>query len=126
MHIATDPPTPRPRRAAAPRPFDTPISLRDHRTGRRVRLTVLPPGTALVPVLRPEPILGYSYLSGHLRVYVAGHMPAQMRTAAEDGTTATTEVLLVPALPAGIREIDLTDCRGEYDVLLPPTAKKAA
>ena len=85
-------------------------------------VTELPAGAALVPV--PEPILGYTYQHGHLTVYVNGSMPAAMRSAAEDGRTAE-EVLLVPVLPAGIKEIDLTDCRGEYRLLLPETKQAA-
>ncbi|MDO7876020.1 hypothetical protein Q5H93_14850 [Hymenobacter sp. ASUV-10] len=98
-------------------PFARPVSLTSARTGKRLRLRALPPGAALVPVPAPEPILGYTYQRGHLTVYVAGPMPPELRTAVEDGTTAH-EVLLVPQLP-GIREIDLTDCRREYRLLLP-------
>jgi hypothetical protein len=99
--------------------FDTPVSLTSARTGKRLRLRALPIGAALVPVVQPEPILGYTYRRGHLTVYVAGPMPAAMRTAVEEGHD---EVLLVPALPAGIREIDLTDNRHEYQLLLPEAA----
>jgi len=57
----------------------------------------------------------------HLTVYVNGSMPLAMRTAQEEGYTAD-EVLLVPALPAGIREIDLTDCRHAFRLQLPKAA----
>jgi len=100
--------------------FDTPVSLTDARTGKRVRLRSLPAGAALVSI---EPILGYTYKRGHLTVYVAGVMPADMRSAVEDGLE---EVLLVPELPAGIREIGVTDSRGEYRLQLPETLAQAA
>ncbi|MDU0372109.1 hypothetical protein ACFPAF_17030 [Hymenobacter endophyticus] len=99
--------------------FFPPISLTDARTGKRVRVQALPEGAALVPM--PEPILGYSYQQGHLTVYVNGSMPPELRTAHQEGTTAQ-EVLLVAQLPAGIREIDLTDCRREFRLLLPQAA----
>ena len=58
----------------------TPISLTDARTGKRVRVSSLPEGTALV-----EPILGYYRKHDHLTVYVNGSMPLDLRTAHEDG-----------------------------------------
>ena len=90
-----------------------PVSLTDARTGKRVRLAELPPGAALV-----EPILGYCYQAGHLTVYVNGSMPLDLRTAAEQGHTAA-EMWLVKPLPAGIREIVVTDCRRDFQLLLP-------
>ncbi|TGE26913.1 hypothetical protein [Hymenobacter metallicola] len=99
--------------------FTTPVSLTDARTGKRVRVQELPAGSALVAA--PEPILGYCYRQGHLTVYVSGPMPAALRSAQEEGRTQD-EVLLVDALPAGIREIDLTDCRREFRLLLPQAA----
>ncbi|WBO86271.1 hypothetical protein [Hymenobacter yonginensis] len=99
--------------------FDTPVSLTDARTGKRVRVQALPAGCALVPT--PEPILGYTYQRGHLTVYVSGTMPPDMRTAQQEGSLSE-ETLLVPTLPAGIREIDLTDCRREFQLLLPLAA----
>ncbi|MCA8830498.1 hypothetical protein [Hymenobacter pini] len=99
--------------------FFPPISLTDARTGKRVRVQQLPEGAALVPA--PEPILGYSYQQGHLTVYVRGTMPPELRTARQEGTTHQ-EVLLVPELPSGIREIDWTDCRREFQLLLPKAA----
>jgi len=89
------------------------ISLTDAATGKRVRVSEFQPGDALVA--REEPILGYCYQAGHLKVYVAGTMPAAMRSALEDGATEA-EVLLVQPLPAGIREIDWTDCRREFSL----------
>ena len=97
-------------------PFTTPVSLTDARTGKRVRVSALPTGAALV-----EPILGYCYQAGHLTVYVNGSMPLDMRAAHQDGHTAA-EMWLVKEMPAGIREIDVTDCRREFQLLLPQAA----
>jgi hypothetical protein len=96
--------------------FFPPVSLRDARTGRRVRVQSLPAGAALV-----EPILGYCYQAGHFTVYVNGSMPLAMRSAHEQGRTAD-EVWLVEPLPAGIREIDWTDDRRNFQLLLPQAA----
>ena len=95
------------------------LSLTDARTGKRLRLDSLPAGAALVAA--PEPILGYCYQAGHLTVYVNGSMPLAMRTAQEEGHT-DAEMWLVKDLPAGIREIDVTDCRREFQLLLPTKA----
>ena len=95
-----------------------PVSLTDAASGKRVRVSDFAPGAALVAA--PQPILGYTYQAGHLTVYVNGSMPLAMRAAAEDGQLAH-ETWLVDELPAGIQEIDLTDCRREYRLL-----KKAA
>lgn len=95
------------------------VFLPDARTGKPVRVAALPAGAAIV-----EPILGYCYQAGHLTVYVNGSMPLNLRTAHEEGYTAA-EMWLVDELPAGIREIDVTDCRREIQLLL-PTTKKAA
>ena len=92
------------------------VSLTDARTGKRLRLAALPPGAALV-----EPILGYCYQAGHLTVYVNGSMPLDLRTAQEDGHTAA-EMWLVDPRPAGIREIVVTDCRRDFQLLLPDAA----
>ncbi len=90
------------------------ISLTDAATGKRVRVSAFAPGDALVPVPQPEPILGYCYTTAHnWTVYVAGTMPPAMRTAVEEGYT-DQEVLLVPELPDGIREITLPDHRRDY------------
>jgi hypothetical protein len=90
------------------------LSLQDATTGKRVRVSKLEPGAALVA--KPEPILGYTYMRGHLTVYVSGTTPLAMRSAVEDGLT-DQEAWLVDELPAGIREIDLTDCRREFSLL---------
>jgi hypothetical protein len=92
------------------------VSLTDAATGKRVRVSSLAPGAALVPVPQPEPILGYTYQAGHLTVYVSGTTPIGMRAAQEEGRTHQ-ETWLVDELPQGIREIDLTDCRREFLLL---------
>lgn len=92
------------------------VSLKDARTGKRVRVSAFAPGAALVPVPKPEPILGYYRHAGHLTVYVRGTMPLAMRSAQEQGHT-DEEAWLVEPPPAGIREIDLTDCRSEFSLL---------
>jgi hypothetical protein len=94
------------------------VSLTDARTGKRVRVSAFEPGDAIVP--EPEPILGYTYQAGHLTVYVNGSMPLAMRAAAQEGCL-DHETWLVDELPAGIKEIDWTDCRREFSLL-----KKAA
>lgn len=92
------------------------ISLKNARTGKRVRLRELPAGAALV-----QPIVGYCYQQGHLHVYVNGSMPLNLRAAQEEARTQD-EVWLVPTLPAGIQEIVLTDHRRELSLLLPDAA----
>jgi hypothetical protein len=92
------------------------LSLTDATTGKRVRVSSLAPGAALVPVPQPEPILGYTYQAGHLTVYVSGTTPLALRAAHEEGRTHT-ETWLVDELPQGIREIDLTDCRRDFHLL---------
>jgi hypothetical protein len=100
-----------------------PISL-TATNGKRVRVSAFAAGAMLVPVVKPEPILGYCYHRDHLTVYVNGSMPLDLRTAAEDGYTEA-EMWLVDKLPAGIREIDISDCRREFQ-LLSPDHKQAA
>lgn len=92
------------------------VSLTDAATGKRVRISSLAPGAALVPVPQPKPILGFTYQAGHLTVYVSGTMPLDLRAAHQEGRTHT-EAWLVDELPQGIREIDLTDCRREFRLL---------
>lgn len=96
------------------------VFLRDATTDQLVQVSQLEPGAALVPRVKPEPILGYTYQAGHLTVYVSGTTPLALRTAVEQGRT-DQEAWLVDELPQGIREIDLTDCRREFSLL-----KKAA
>ena len=92
------------------------VSLTDALTGKRVRVAAFRPGDALVPTPAPEPILGYTYQAGHLTVYVRGTMPLGLRAAAQDGHL-DQETWLVDELPAGIKEIDWTDCRREFRLL---------
>ena len=92
------------------------VSLTDARPGKRLRLDALPTGAALM-----KPILGYCYQVGHLTVYVNGSMPLDLRTAHEQGHT-TAEMWLVKPLPAGIREIVVTDDRQTFQLLLPQAA----
>lgn len=92
------------------------VSLKDATTGKRVRISTLEPGAALVPVPQPVPIVGYTYHHEHLTVYVNGSMPLEMRSAREEGRTEQ-EAWLVDELPEGIQEIDLTDCRREFRLL---------
>ena len=90
------------------------LSLTDAATGKRVRVNAFRPGDALVPVPQAEPILGYCYTTdNNWTVYVAGPMAPELRTAVQEGHT-DQEVLLVPELPAGIREITLPDHRREF------------
>lgn len=90
-------------------------------TSKRVRVSGFAPGAMLVPKPEPIPILGYCYQRDHLHVYVNGSMPLRLRTAHEEGRTQD-EVWLVASLPAGIQEIDLTDCRDDFRLLLPSKA----
>jgi hypothetical protein len=89
------------------------VFLRDATTDTLVQVSKLEPGAALVPRVKPEPILGYTYQAGHLTVYVSGTTPLSMRSAVEEGRTEY-ESWLVDELPQGIKEIDLTDCRREF------------
>ena len=100
-------------RKPAPQPC---VFLQDARTGKQVRVAALPVGAAIV-----QPILGYCYQAGHLTVYVNGSMPLALRTAQEEGHTAA-EMWLVEKMPTGICEIDWTDCRQDYQLLLPKAA----
>jgi hypothetical protein len=65
------------------------------------------PGDALV-----QPTVGYCYTTeNNWTVYAAGGMSSHLRTAVHEGHT-DQEVLLVPELPAGIKEVSLPDhCR---------------
>jgi hypothetical protein len=104
--------------------FCPPISLTDALSGKRIRVSSFAPGSAVcavttrqpVVLAAPQPLVGYWYRRGHLTVYVTGPMMADLRTAAQEACTHE-EVLLVPALPAGLSEIDLTDCRREFRVV---------
>lgn len=107
-------------------PLCKPVSIKDAITGKRLRLTRFERGSALVALtsecppqlLAPQPVLGYWHRPEPygMHVYVPGTMPAALRTAAEEACTAQ-EVLLVNALPAGIREIDLRNCAPAFRVI---------
>jgi hypothetical protein len=98
-----------------------PVSLTDARTGQRVRVSAFAPGAALVPVCKPLPILGYWPRRvgdrTRLSVYVPGTMPLALRTAVEEGRTG--EETWLTATKGGIQEIDLTDSREAFELLLP-------
>jgi hypothetical protein len=93
------------------------IYLTNADTGKRETVQEFHPGDALVAM--PQPILGYTYHDKNLTVYVSGTMPLDMRAAHEEGRT-DQEAWLVDQLPAGIREVDWTNCRHEFSL------KKAA
>ena len=100
------------------KPLCRPVSLICARTGRRVRVSSFAPGTQLC---MPVQMLGYWFRQvgalSRLTVYVPGTMPPALRTAAEAGRTEE-ETWLAP-MPAGVREIDWTDCREEFLLLAP-------
>lgn len=54
---------------------------------KRVYVSALAPGAALVPVPQPESILGDCYQAGCLTVYVNGKLPLALRTAQQEGRT---------------------------------------
>lgn len=108
-----------------------PVSLTDARSGKRIRVSqfhlsspgghanrtrAFQPGDALVPLMPPMPILGYWFRQAGalslVSVYVPGTMPADMRTAAEQGRTK--EETWFGGVPSGITEIDLADCRRDF------------
>lgn len=97
--------------------YRRPVSLLNAHDGRRLRLAVFVQGTCLVPVGKPLRILGFWHRGEQLTAYVAGPMPAHLRTACEEGRT--DEEQWFGPLPAGLQEIDLTECRYEYLVQLP-------
>lgn len=102
------------------KPYCQRVSLTDARTVRRIRVSGFRPGAALVQLCPPMPILGFWNRPQGLTAYVAGTMPPLMRVAAEQGRT-DEEQWLAP-VPAGIQEIDLTECRTDFFVLLPQAA----
>ena len=106
-------------------PVCRPISLTCALTKRRVRVSCLTPGAALVCApCTNMPVVGYWFRQvGHLTVataYVPGTMPLAMRTAAEE--KRTSEEMWLTDAPAGIQEIDLTDCRTSVQLLQPRKA----
>ena len=93
------------------------VSLTENQATRRTRVLGLVPGTTLIALGAPVPVVGFWHQGDKLTAYVAGTMPPQLRTAAEEGRT--TEEEWFGPLPAGIREIDLSECRYEYLVQQP-------
>ena len=95
------------------------VSLTGTFATARIRLPRLIAGTRLIPLGQPLDVLGcWPQTGGKLTAYVAGTMPPALRTAAEEGRTHEEEWF--GDVPAGIAEIDLTDCRHEYLVQQPP------
>ncbi|WP_151087355.1 hypothetical protein [Hymenobacter baengnokdamensis] len=94
-----------------------PVSLTSPTATRRTRLLGLVPGTTLIPLGAPLDVAGYWHQGDKLTAYVAGTMPPHLRTACEEGCTHEEEWF--GPLPAGIREIDLSECRYEYLVQQP-------
>lgn len=97
--------------------YRRPVSLLDGHDGRRIRLTEFAPGAQLIRLGPAQPIVGYWHRGEELTAYVAGTMPPQLRTAAEEGRT--DEETWLGEVPAGIQEIDLSACRYDYLVQLP-------
>lgn len=83
----------------------------------RIRVLDLLPGTILLPLGQRLLVLGYWHQGEKLTAYVAGTMPPELRTAAEEGRTE--EETWFGDVPAGIAEIDLSECRYEY-LVQPP------
>jgi hypothetical protein len=93
------------------------VSLTGTTATTRIRVQRLQPGTNLIPLGEPLQVLGCWPQGEKLTAYVAGTMPAQLRTAAEEGRTSEEEWF--GPVPAGLREIDLSECRYEYLVQQP-------
>jgi len=95
------------------------VSLTGTVATTRIRVASLSAGTHLIPLLPALRVLGCWPQGDKLTAYVAGTMPAELRTAAEEGRTDEEEWF--GPVPAGIAEIDLSECRYEY--LVQPPAK---
>jgi hypothetical protein len=93
------------------------VSLTGTTATSRIRVSSLAPGTHLIPLGQPLAVLGCWPQGEKLTAYVAGTMPAALRTAAEEGRTAEEEWF--GPVPAGIAEIDLSECRYEFLVQQP-------
>lgn len=93
------------------------VSLTGTMATARIRPAKLEPGTKLIPLLPALDVAGYWHQGDKLTAYVAGTMPASMRTAAEEGRT--DEETWFGDVPEGIAEIDLSECRYEYLVQQP-------
>ena len=93
------------------------VSLTGTVTTNRIRVLGLVPGTKLIPLLPALDVVGYWHQGEKLTAYVPGTMPPALRTAAEEGRTAEEEWF--GPMPAGIAEIDLSECRYDYLVQQP-------
>jgi hypothetical protein len=93
------------------------VSLTGTTATSRIRVSSLAAGTHLIPLGQPLAVLGCWPQGEKLTAYVAGTMPPQLRTAVEEGRTHEEEWF--GEVPAGIAEIDLSECRYEYLVQQP-------
>lgn len=94
------------------------VSLTGTVTTTRIRVASLAPGTRLIPLGQPLDVVGcWPQAEGKLTAYVAGTMPPALRTAAEEGRQHEEEWF--GPMPAGITEIDLSECRYDYLVQQP-------
>ncbi len=108
------------------------VSLTGTVATTRIRVPSLVSGTKLIPLLPPLDVVGCWPQGEKLTAYVVGTMPPALRTAAEEGREHEEEWF--GPMPAGIREIDLSECRYEYLVqqpakvlpLFPTTDREAA
>lgn len=108
------------------------VSLTGTFATTRIRVPSLAPGTTLIPLGQPLAVVGCWPQGEKLTAYVAGTMPAKLRTAAEEGRTHEEEWF--GPVPVGIAEIDISECRYEHLVqqpanllpLFPETSLKAA
>jgi hypothetical protein len=93
-----------------------PISVTHALSGKRIRITELQDGAQLC-----APILGFWRHAGGFTVYLAGTMPANLRTAAEEGRES--EEVIWGDINGGILEVELEHCRYEFRVLPAPQGK---
>lgn len=93
------------------------VSLTGTTTTIRIRVPSLTVGTHLIPLGQPLAVLGCWPQGEKLTAYVAGTMPPELRTASEEARTE--EEVWFGDIPAGIAEIDLSECRYEYLVQQP-------
>jgi hypothetical protein len=93
------------------------VSLTTNRPTSRTRVLGFEPGTTLIPLRAPLLVAGFWHQGDKLTAYVAGTMPPHLRTAVEENRTE--EETWFGDVPAGIQEIDLSECRYEYLVQQP-------
>jgi hypothetical protein len=93
------------------------VSLTEAQATRRTRVLGFLPGAALILLGPAQLVLGYWHQGEKLTAYVAGTMPPNLRTAVEEGRTH--EEHWFGEVPAGIAEIDLSECRYDYLVQQP-------